>query len=194
MSDPFQPHGLAACQVPLSMGLPRLEYWSELPFPSPGDLPDPGIKPESPALAGGFFTTEPPRKPWQKPENQKRWHLDRRKGRWQDTSKMPHGYHHGRAEILRERASRQTLELASSTTGERRCCDKGMLLESSFIFPTLLCVMAWGHHGQGEGPGKITSLQSEMFPLSYMSYVDKYKLNYLKISHLKHPRSETLMA
>ena len=33
-----------------------------LPFPSPGDLPDPGIKPASPALAGGFFTTEPPRK------------------------------------------------------------------------------------------------------------------------------------
>ena len=41
------------------------EYWSGLPFPLPGDLPDPGIKPaslESPALAGGFFTTEPPGK------------------------------------------------------------------------------------------------------------------------------------
>ena len=50
-------------QVPLSMGFPRQEYWSGLPFPSPGDLPDPGIKPRSPALAGGFFTTEPPGKP-----------------------------------------------------------------------------------------------------------------------------------
>jgi len=43
----------------LSMGFPRQEYWSGLPFPSPGDLPDPGIKPMPPALAGGFFTTEP---------------------------------------------------------------------------------------------------------------------------------------
>ena len=48
---------------PLSIGLPRQEYWSGLPFPSPGGLPDPGIKPESPALAGGFFTTKPPGKP-----------------------------------------------------------------------------------------------------------------------------------
>ena len=45
-------------QAPLSMGFPRQEYWSGLPFPSPGDLPDPGIKPSSPALAGGLFTTE----------------------------------------------------------------------------------------------------------------------------------------
>ena len=35
------------------------KYWSELPFPSPGDLPDPGVEPVSPALAGGFFTPEP---------------------------------------------------------------------------------------------------------------------------------------
>ena len=45
-----------ACQAPLSMELSRQEYCSGLPFPSPGDLPDPGIKPESPALASGFFT------------------------------------------------------------------------------------------------------------------------------------------
>ena len=51
------------CQAPLSMGFPRQEYWSGLPFPSPGHLPDPGIKPASPALAGGFFTTEPTGKP-----------------------------------------------------------------------------------------------------------------------------------
>ena len=51
-----------ACQAPLSVGFPRQEYWSGLPFPSPGDLPDPGIEPvslTSPAwaLAGRFFTT-----------------------------------------------------------------------------------------------------------------------------------------
>ena len=49
-----------ARQAPLSMGLPRQEYWSRLPFPSPGDLPDPKIKPTSlacSAMAGGFFTT-----------------------------------------------------------------------------------------------------------------------------------------
>ena len=39
-----------ACQAPLSMGFSRQEYWSGLPFPSPGDLPDPGIEPGSPAL------------------------------------------------------------------------------------------------------------------------------------------------
>ena len=52
-----------ALQAPLSMGFPRQEYWSGLPFPSPGDLLDPGIEPESPVLASGFFTTEPPGKP-----------------------------------------------------------------------------------------------------------------------------------
>ena len=53
---------LPACisQVPLFMGFPKKEYWSGLPFPSPGDLPEARIKPASPALAGGFFTIEPP--------------------------------------------------------------------------------------------------------------------------------------
>ena len=46
-----------ARQAPLSMGFSRPEFWSGLPFPPPGDLPDPGIEPASPALAGGFFTT-----------------------------------------------------------------------------------------------------------------------------------------
>ena len=49
-------------QTFLSMGFSRQEYWSELPFPPPGDLPNPGIELaslRSPALAGGFFTTEP---------------------------------------------------------------------------------------------------------------------------------------
>ena len=66
------------------MGFPRQEYWSGLPFPSPGDLPDPGMELASPALAGGFFTTEPPGKPpyiqyklyiaaWQTPQNIMAW-------------------------------------------------------------------------------------------------------------------------
>ena len=49
-----------ACQAPLSMEFSRQEYWSRLPFPSPGHLPDLGIEPESlvsPALEGGFFIT-----------------------------------------------------------------------------------------------------------------------------------------
>ena len=53
-------------QAPLSMGFSGQEYWSRLPFPSPGDLPNPGIElghPVSPALAGRFFTTEPSGKP-----------------------------------------------------------------------------------------------------------------------------------
>ena len=52
-----------ALQAPLSIGFPIKEYWSGLPFPSPGDLLDPGIEPTSPALADRFFTLEPPGKP-----------------------------------------------------------------------------------------------------------------------------------
>ena len=53
----------AAHQAPLFMRFPRQEYRSGLPFPSPGDFPDPGIKPMSLALAAVFFTTEPTGKP-----------------------------------------------------------------------------------------------------------------------------------
>ena len=59
----FVTPGTLAHQAPLSMGCPRQEYWTGLPFPSPGDLPDPGIEPRSPALAGRFFTAETPGKP-----------------------------------------------------------------------------------------------------------------------------------
>ena len=56
------PMDCIACQVPLSMGFSRQEYWNGLPFPPEGNLPDPGIEFASPALAGGFFTTESPEK------------------------------------------------------------------------------------------------------------------------------------
>ena len=49
-----------ACQSPPSIGFSRHEYWSGLPFPSPGDLPDPGIKPRSPALQADPLPSEPP--------------------------------------------------------------------------------------------------------------------------------------
>ena len=52
-----------AYQASLSMGFSRQEYWSGLPFPSPGDLPDPGIEPGSPALEADALTSEPPGKP-----------------------------------------------------------------------------------------------------------------------------------
>ena len=58
--------GTVARQAPLSMGFPRQEYWSGLPLPTPGNLPNPGIEPESPAspsLSGRFFTTEQHGKP-----------------------------------------------------------------------------------------------------------------------------------
>ena len=86
-NDPFEPNGLntyplfvhmsncvrlfvtpwtIACQPPLSRRFSRQEYWSGLPFASPGDLPDLGVElmsPASPVLADRFFTTEPPGKP-----------------------------------------------------------------------------------------------------------------------------------
>ena len=60
MSVSLQSYGTVARQAPLSMGFSRQEYGSGLPCPPPGDLPDPGVEltsPASPALAGGFFTT-----------------------------------------------------------------------------------------------------------------------------------------
>ena len=61
MSDSVSPWTVA-CQAFLSMGFPRQEYWSGLPFPSSGDLPDSAIECMSPALAGRFFATMPPGK------------------------------------------------------------------------------------------------------------------------------------
>ena len=66
MSDSFWTPWTVAHQFLLSMGFSRHEYWSGLPFLTPGDLPDPGIEPVSPVspgLAGRFFATESPGKP-----------------------------------------------------------------------------------------------------------------------------------
>ena len=61
MSNSFATLWTVAHQAPLSLGFPRQEYWSGLPLLPPGDLPDPGIEPVSPALADRLFTTEPTR-------------------------------------------------------------------------------------------------------------------------------------
>ena len=63
MSDYFVTPWTIAFQSPLSMRFSRQEYWNGLPFPSPGDLPNPGIKLVSLALVSRFFATEPPGKP-----------------------------------------------------------------------------------------------------------------------------------
>ena len=66
MSNSFVTPSTEARQAPPSTGFPRQMYWSRLPFPSPGDLPDPEIEPvfpEFPTLAGRFFITKPPGKP-----------------------------------------------------------------------------------------------------------------------------------
>ena len=65
VSDSVTPWTIA-CQAPLSMEFSKQEYWSGLPFSSPGDLPDPGIKPGCPALQADSLPFEPPGKPRQR--------------------------------------------------------------------------------------------------------------------------------
>ena len=57
------PKWTVACQAPLSMGFSSQEYWSGLPFPSPGDLPDPETEPRFPALQGDSLLSEPQGQP-----------------------------------------------------------------------------------------------------------------------------------
>ena len=81
VSDSLWFHGLQLTSLFCSMGFSRQEYWSRLPFSKTGDLPDPGIEPvspESPALAGRFFTTEPPGKPLILEKKPSKWVLNRR--------------------------------------------------------------------------------------------------------------------
>ena len=82
-----------AQQTALSMEFSRKEYWNGLPFPPPGDLPDPGIEPISPALQVDSFTTEPPGKPFypvrrnklkKKKRNTECWH------QWECKIVQPH--------------------------------------------------------------------------------------------------------
>ena len=69
MSNSLRPHPwTVAYQAPPSMGFFRQEYWIGLPFPSPGDLPEPGIEPGSPALQADSLPPESPGKPSGKPK------------------------------------------------------------------------------------------------------------------------------
>ena len=63
MSDSLQPHGLQPSRLLCPWGFSRQEYWSELPCPPPGDFPNPGIEPRSPALQADSLLPEPPGKP-----------------------------------------------------------------------------------------------------------------------------------
>ena len=85
---------MAAHQAPLSLGFSRQEHWSGLPFPSPGDLPDPRTEPTFPALAGGFFTTKPPGKP---SLNYTTIEQDDWRRQWQPTPVLLPGKSHGRS-------------------------------------------------------------------------------------------------
>ena len=67
VSDSLQPHGLVACQAPLSMGIPQGRIWNGLPCPPPEDLPNPEIKPRSPPLQQNSLPAEPPGKPSEAP-------------------------------------------------------------------------------------------------------------------------------
>ena len=84
VSDSATPWTVAR-QAPLSMGFSRQEYWSGLPFPSPGDLPNPGIEPGSPALQADALSFETPRKP----RKEKRKAKEKRKNipTWMQSSK-----------------------------------------------------------------------------------------------------------
>ena len=64
----LQPHGLQLSRLLYPWDFPGKKWWRRLPFPSPGDLTNPGIQSPSPALAGGFFTTQPVGKSWHIPK------------------------------------------------------------------------------------------------------------------------------
>ena len=98
------------------MGFPRKEYWSGLPFPSPGDLPDPGIKPvspTSPASASSFFTIEPPRNPTKAMFSYK-WLLRWTPKKW----KVKHVQEQGNLGHLRLRGHLEAVCVFDKNTGE----------------------------------------------------------------------------
>ena len=106
-----------AHQTPLSKELSRQEYWSKLPFPTPGHLPDPGIKPmtpASPAFAGGFFTTEPSGKP------------DLRKMKMKITMRYHFILIRMTVERKKEREREEENKRKEKRKGKKRCISKGI--------------------------------------------------------------------
>ena len=109
-----------ACQAPLSMEFLKQEYWSRLPFPSPGDLPNPGIEAtslESPTLAYGFFTT---RTSWKALHNLGDWNA---KGKSQELSTIIHtfglGIQNEAEQRLKEFCQGNTLVIANTFSNTR---------------------------------------------------------------------------
>ena len=95
-----------ARQAPPSMGFSRQEYWSGLPFPSPGDLPDPGIKPRSPALQVDALTSEPPGT-W---SNRQIWSWSR-EWRWAKTDRVLLREHTGHSKYPTPTTQESTLHM-----------------------------------------------------------------------------------
>ena len=81
-----------------TMGFSRQEYWSGLPFPSPGDLPNPGIEPRSPALQADALTSEPPGKPEYESNNCDRFNKDLKK-KW-SKGKIDHTHRSGNCQCV----------------------------------------------------------------------------------------------
>ena len=101
----FVTPGTIAPQAPLSVGFSRQEHWSGVPFPSPGDLPNPGIKPVSPALQADSLPSEPPGKP-RFPRCKWGWEVCRsRPSSWEPGSRQPPGVVSCRATGIRDQHS-----------------------------------------------------------------------------------------
>ena len=127
-----------ACQAPLSMGFPRQEYCSdELPFPSPGDLPHPGIEPMSPSFQGYSLPSEPSGKPFVRST----WTLCWRR-KWQPTPVFLPRESVPRAAVPRVAQSRTQLKRLSiawtlCTKIIRKCAS------SFYKAPYILCFFVW---------------------------------------------------
>ena len=120
VSDSVIPRTVAH-HAPLSMGFPRQGYWSGLPFPSPGDLPEPGIEPRCPALQASALTSEPPGKPhpladnWIKAFLSKALHT-RAKPSFSNHQSLPSRSLHEPLSLLHQRADKKQEEAQSHSS------------------------------------------------------------------------------
>ena len=120
-----------AHQAPLSIKFSRQEYWSELPFPPPGDLSTPGTEPASPASAGGFSTTEPSGKPPCIPSSMKYWLWAGCVSSWGNSKEQSHVQH------PRDYPAMSTL---------KALCVPGSLVASSCLSPKFSADAPLQHH------------------------------------------------
>ena len=131
MSNSFATPRTVSYQAPLPMGFPRQEYWSGLSFPTLEDLPNPAIKPEFPALAGGFFTTEQPVQPTYRtlPSVFGQFHISHLWTRnWYCPPRRETEWLEGRLAKLRGHCSRYTLKLYNQSKTKSHWASAGMSL------------------------------------------------------------------